>query len=137
MTLSSLDSYPGVKLTWQERRRDVLIHCLSPVVFKLFQISAGFWKKIWSWQTCFICISSITFRSHRSRSLGTLKTQWKYFLDSKMCKKKRTSLWWYQLKWGHSVWLNIFISNWGTSWHTSHGWNILHKVKLSVLSMEF
>lgn len=92
MTLSSLDSYPGVKLTWQERRRDVLIHCLSPVVFKLFQISAGFWKKIWSWQTCFICISSITFRSHRSRSLGTLKTQWKYFLDSKMCKKKRTSL---------------------------------------------
>lgn len=34
LTLSLLDFYTGVKPTSQGKRRDVLIHCFSPLVFK-------------------------------------------------------------------------------------------------------
>lgn len=35
LALSPLDFYTGVKPTSQEKRRDILIHCFSPLVFEL------------------------------------------------------------------------------------------------------
>lgn len=68
---------PILELTYitGEKMCFCLVYCLSLLVFKLFESLWVFGRKVWSPQTCFICIYFITFRSQRARSSGALKKQ--------------------------------------------------------------